>query len=77
MNLDNTNYFCLNWSENMVSDFHIEGEVIIDFDSNTFSFERGGKAVAYDLGDDIDFLNSIIDNSPNEVIEYEVYGQEY
>ena len=59
----------------MVSDFHIEGEVIIDYDSNTFTIEREGRVQAYDIDDEAEWLSNIIENDPVPVLEFEVYGQ--
>jgi len=58
-----------------------EGEVIIDYDSNTFTVERDGKVKGYDIDDNSEWLNRIIDSNEIDVVEYEeeyeVYSQEY
>lgn len=54
-----------------------EGEVVIDYDQNTFTIERGGKAEIFDLDRDIDFLNNIKEYDPGSIVDYEVYGQEW
>jgi hypothetical protein len=52
-----------------------EGEVVIDYDSNTFTVERNGKVHAYDIDREADWLKDIIDSGEVSVVEYEVYGQ--
>jgi len=67
----------------MASFDDIEGRVEIDLDSNTFSVERNGKVKSYDIDDDADFLNRMVNSGNIDVIvwtdyeeqEYEVYSQ--
>lgn len=61
---------------------YIEGEVIIDYDSNTFTIERDGRVQAYNIDDEAEWLSNIVENMPNAEVyelnedqEYEVYGQ--
>jgi hypothetical protein len=61
---------------------YIEGEVMIDYDSNTFTIERDGKVHAYDIDDEAEWLSNIVENMSNADVyvlnedqEYEVYGQ--
>jgi hypothetical protein len=50
-----------------------EGEITIDYDSNTFTVERNGKVHAYDLDREAEWLQDIIDSGE---VEFEVYGQQ-
>jgi len=67
----------------MASFDDIEGRVEIDLDSNTFSVGRDGKVKSYDLDDDAEFLNRMVNSGNIDVIvwtdykeqEYEVYSQ--
>lgn len=58
-----------------------EGEVIIDYDSNTFTVERRGKVQSYDISQEAEWLSRIYASDDIEVYEltesgeYEVYGQ--
>jgi hypothetical protein len=52
-----------------------EGEVVVDYDSNTFTIERNGKVQAYDISREAEWLQDIVDSGEVDVIEYEVYGQ--
>jgi hypothetical protein len=47
--------------------------VDIDYDSNTFSILKDGKLYTYDLTEEIDLLESVLDSGN---VEYEIYGQE-
>jgi len=52
-----------------------EGEVVIDYDSNTFTIERDGHVQSYDIDQEADWLRNIYDSGEVEIVEYEVYGQ--
>ena len=58
----------------------IDGEVIIDMESNTFTIERDGKVQAYDIDDEARWLSRIMDSQEVPIFvldskgEYEVYG---
>lgn len=45
----------------------------IDYDSNTFSILKEGNIYTYDLTEEIDLLDRILDS---DNVEYEIYGQE-
>lgn len=45
----------------------------IDYDSNTFTILKEGHTYTYDINQEMDLLQSIV-NSGN--VEYELYGQE-
>jgi hypothetical protein len=45
----------------------------IDYDSNTFSILKEGNIYTYDLTEEIDLLDRILDSGN---VEYEIYGQE-
>ena len=45
----------------------------IDYDSNTFTILKEGHIYTYDINQEMDLLQGII-NSGN--VEYEIYGQE-
>lgn len=45
----------------------------IDYDSNTFTILKEGNIYTYDINNEIDLLERIIDS---QNVEYEIYGQE-
>lgn len=45
----------------------------IDYDSNTFTILKEGHPYTYDINNEIDLLERIIDSGN---VEYEIYGQE-
>jgi hypothetical protein len=59
----------------------IDGEIIIDMDSNSFTIERDGKVQAYDLDVEAEWFQRIYDSAEIPIYEldvegeYEVYGQ--